>query len=368
MRKKEAVMTSVRLSLKLTLILSIRKYIKSESSLSLNACSLPRENEWAGSSVWTTINTPQLPAISDDTKKIPQITQPARRETEIRKAVEEAKLKGKTPNTQLNYYYRLKQLDKVADLMNPTEVKTAIAYSQLSCGSKRNYATAYDFFTKVHGLAWEKPKFKFTPSIPIIPTTKQVEAIINSATPRYAVVFMILKETGAEPEELHNTHRKQIDTQQGIISITGTKGHGSGNYRLQPQTVEMLREYLTKNPQECPFAQAKYIGEMWRYTRDKLANIMKQPELKKIPLKSLRNYSGAQFYLNNERDAIGTMRHLRHKKLETTMHYLRAIVLDYDPEYISRISTTIEEDTKLIEAGFQYITERDGIKLYRKRK
>jgi hypothetical protein len=52
------------------------------------------------------------------------------------------------------------------------------------------------------------------------------------------------------------------------------------------------------------------------------------------------------------------------------MHYIRAIVLDYedDEQYISRTSKTIEEDAKLIEAGFQYVTERDGLKLYRKRK
>jgi hypothetical protein len=64
------------------------------------------------------------------------------------------------------------------------------------------------------------------------------------------------------------------------------------------------------------------------------------------------------------------MRHLRHKKLETTMHYIRAIVLDYedDDQWISRTSTTIEEDAKLVENGFQDVTERDGIKLHRKRK
>jgi hypothetical protein len=52
------------------------------------------------------------------------------------------------------------------------------------------------------------------------------------------------------------------------------------------------------------------------------------------------------------------------------MHYIRAIILDYeeDDQWISRTSTTIEEDAKLIENGFQYITERDGTKLYRKRK
>jgi len=85
-------------------------------------------------------------------------------------------------------------------------------------------------------------------------------------------------------------------------------------------------------------------------------------------MKNLRNYSGAQFYLNYEKDSIGTMRHMRHKKLETTMHYLRAIVLDGEPEYISRIAETPEDAKKLINAGFTKADEFDGKHIYRKRK
>jgi integrase len=252
--------------------------------------------------------------------------------------------------------------------MNPTDVKTAIAYSKLSNSSKAGFVLAYDWYVKTNGLTWERPKYKYSLPTPIIPTTRNVDIIIAASTKRYTTIFTLLKETGAEPEELHQTHKNQIDTEQGIISIKGTKLHASGSYKLKPQTAEMLREYIAKNPQDYPFPQPDSMSKMWRRARDKVAENTNQPELKKIPLKSLRNYSGAQFYLNYDKDAIGTMRHLRHKKLETTMHYLRAIVLDQEPEYVCRTAKTIEEDQQLINAGFQYITERDGIKLYRKRK
>jgi hypothetical protein len=96
----------------------------------------------------------------------------------------------------------------------------------------------------------------------------------------------------------------------------------------------MLREYLGLYRADYPFPQPKIMSQMWRRARDKAATNHNDPTLKNIPMKNLRNYSGAQFYLNYEKDAIGTMRHLRHKRLETTMHYLRAIVLDAEPEYI----------------------------------
>jgi hypothetical protein len=37
-------------------------------------------------------------------------------------------------------------------------------------------------------------------------------------------------------------------------------------------------------------------------------------------------------------------------------------------EFTVRVASTIEEDKELIEAGFEYVTDRDGLKIYRKRK
>ena len=68
-----------------------------------------------------------------------------------------------------------------------------------------------------------------------------MDAIINSATERYAVVFKILAETGAEGHELAKVARTDIDTEQGIISIKGCKGHASGTYKLKTQTAARAR-------------------------------------------------------------------------------------------------------------------------------
>jgi cytosine/adenosine deaminase-related metal-dependent hydrolase len=34
----------------------------------------------------------------------------------------------------------------------------------------------------------------------------------------------------------------------------------------------------------------------------------------------------------------------------------------------SHVAKTLDEDKELLEAGFEYVTERDGVKIYRKRK
>jgi len=313
--------------------------------------------------------TPRIPyelSQTQDSRRRPQ--EEVKYQNEIDKTIEKALQEGKAPNTIRKFKFLLRQLSKVSDLMNPNDVKQAIAYAKVTNASKTCYVLAYEWFAKTNGLKWEKPKYKWTLPTPIMPTTKQVERIISASTPKFATIYKLMAEIGVEGEELHQTHRNKYDAAQGIISIKGLKGHGSANYKLKPELAQLLREYIAKYLNDYPFPQPKVMAQMWRQARNKASQIHNDPTLKTIPMKNLRNYSGAQFYLNYEKDAIGTMRHLRHKKFETTMHYLRAIVLDQEPEYVCRTAKTIEEDAQLINAGFQYVTERDGIKLYRKRK
>jgi len=281
---------------------------------------------------------------------------------------------GKAENTLRVVSQSLTRISKHADLAKPEEVKQYIADAKrldngkpLSNGSKSKYVFCYDCLCKANKIEWQAPRYKWEQKAPIIPTTANVEKIITASTKRYATIFTILAETGAEGQELHNVSKKDIDTEQGIISITGTKGHASGTYKLKTCTAIMLREYLAKNPQDHPFPQPKVMSQIWRKTRNKLADNLKQPDFKKIPLKNLRNYSGAKLYYSLK-DPIAVMRHLRHKKLETTMHYLRAITIGGEEEYTCKTATNLKEATQLIENGFEYITEMDDIKLFRKRK
>ena len=197
--------------------------------------------------------------------------------------------------------------------------------------------------------------------------------IISASTKRYATIFTILAEIASEGEELHKTQRSKINTETGEITITGTKGHGSGTYKLKARTAEMLREYIKDNPQEYPFPRPKVMSQIWQEVRNRVAKNLNQPELRYIPMKNLRNYAGAIFYKMHERCAISTMRFMRHKKLETTMHYLRAINLDEPTEYDTRAIKLGELDTqKLIieysNAGYQKLTESDGYLYLRIRK
>jgi len=275
------------------------------------------------------------------------------------------KTNGKAENTTKSVSQNLTRISKHADLLKPEEVKRYIANAKridngkpLSNSTKNKLAFCYDKLCKANNMTWEIPRYKYEPN---------VNKMISAATKRYATIFTILAETGLEGQELHKTSRKDIDIKQGIISVQGCKGHASGSYKLKTKTAEMLREYLAKNQEEYPFPQPKVMSQIWRRIRNRVADNLKQPELKKIPMKNLRNYSGARLY-NKLKDPIAVMRHLRHKKLETTMHYIRGIIIGGEEEYTRKTANNIKEATELIELGFEYITEMDGTKLFRKRK
>ena len=216
--------------------------------------------------------------------------------TQIDKTIEKAKLEGKQQNTIHNFYCKLRQLSNVADLDNPEDVKKAISYAKLSNSSKTSFVLAYEWYTKTNGLKWEKPRFKWHLGIPIIPTTSQVYKIISASTQRFATIYNIMAETGVEGEELRQTHRNQFDPSQNILNIKGLKGHGDNNYKLKPPIAEMLRQYLARNPQDYPFPRPKTMSHMWITARTKASKLHNDPQLLKIPMKSLSNYSGAQLY------------------------------------------------------------------------
>ena len=272
--------------------------------------------------------------------------------------------------------YSLRQLAKRSNLLEPEDVKQYIAKATqnknkkpIEPATKNRWLYSYDKFCKYNNIEWSKPYYKVEEKAPLIPTRDNVTTIIANASHRFAIPFTILAETGCSPHELENVTRNDIDTQQGIISIRGTKGHASGNYKLKTQTAEMLRQYLAKYNNDKPFPPSTAIRQVWIDTRRRTAKKLSKPDLEKIPCKNLRNYSGAQLYLTMPvRDPIAVMRHLRHKKLETTMHYLRAIVLDAEEEYTCRTASEPKEIAQLIENGFQYVQTIGNLHFYRKRK
>jgi hypothetical protein len=56
-----------------------------------------------------------------------------------------------------------------------------------------------------------------------------------------------------------------------------------------------------------------------------------------------------------------------HKRVETTLIYTQLLNAP-DDEYVSKTAANVTEAQNLIESGFEYVTEMENAKIFRKRK
>ena len=68
-----------------------------------------------------------------------------------------------------------------------------------------------------------------------------------------------------------------------------------------------------------------------------------------------------------QRDILLVQKLLGHKRIENTMKYTKLVAFK-DDEFDVATATTVEEAKKTLAVGFEYITEKNGIMLFRRPK
>jgi integrase len=306
--------------------------------------------------------------ILDQARRRPQDTRPRPKYEELLiNTILKLKSAGLAEGSIRAISYRLRYLAENTDMQEPEKVKAFIASMIQADSYKQAIVKAYNYYAETNGIKWIRPKYKWNRKIPLIPTNDNVRKIIAASSKKYATIFTILDETGIEGHELRTTTSDQIDAQQGIINAQGCKGHKPRSFKLKPETAEMLRQYLIEHASKTPFPNSEYMGKIWRRTRNKLAAKLQQPELRKVPLRNLRHKFATQTY-DKTKDMFYTMQQMGHSKYETTLFYAQLLHFENEEEYTVKVAQNIKEAIELIEHGFQYVTEMDGVKLFKKRK
>ena len=108
------------------------------------------------------------------------------------------------------------------------------------------------------------------------------------------------------------------------------------------------------------------MTKAWIKYKKKLSQKLANPSLLQIRLYDLRHFQAYKTY-HQTKDVFYTKTKMGWKKLETSLFYLQNIDFGND-EYHSATAKTVGEAQKPIEQGFDYVTEFDGVKLFRKRK
>ena len=112
--------------------------------------------------------------------------------------------------------FYLRHLSVNSDLSMPESVREFIANKQVNNGFKGNLVKAYNYYTLVNNMVWERPKYRWEQNKPRIPSEETLNKIILSCGWKYTVVFTLLKETGAMPIELSRVTMRDIDSQKSF--------------------------------------------------------------------------------------------------------------------------------------------------------
>jgi integrase len=261
-------------------------------------------------------------------------------------------------------------LSKHTSLSEPEAVKMLVAEHKSSDGYKRNLCIAYNKFCKYYKIEWNMPTYHPESKGIRIPTKEKIEMLIASARKPTSTKIQLSMETGLRPIELCSLKVKDIDLEQRLLYPTTAKNGASKILKITNSLNEALREHMDThklNPDNKLFkGNAEDYSKHYRAIGNALAEKLHDPTIKRIRLYDLRHYFATTPYAKT-RDILLVKQQMGHKKIETTLIYTQLLNLN-DDEWTCKTAKNIQEATALIEAGLEYITELDGIKLFRKRK
>ena len=265
---------------------------------------------------------------------------------------------------------RLRHLSKQTNLNNPEEVKGFIANKECSNGFKESLIEAYNHYATFYGIKWNKPFYKRYEQLPKIPTEEQLNMFIAKAGNKYALILSLMKELGCRPIEITWLRVKDFDLENKLVTIKTAK-HGKGRIlKFSSNTLAMLKTYininkLSLNDRLFP-VKSSTVSNHFRRIRNNLAEKLQDYTFKTIRLYDFRHWKATMLY-HKTKDLLFVKTFLGHHDLRSTLRYTQLLEFKAE-EYHSATAKNIEEAKKLIEQGFEYVTEVEGVKLFRKRK
>ena len=257
-----------------------------------------------------------------------------------------------------------------ANLHNPESVKEAIANQEWCNKRKMNAVDTYSVFLQMNGGTWNPPRYQFNRKLPFIPQEEELDSLIAGCGSVTSTFLLLLKETGVRCGEANHLSWIDIDFTTATVRVTPEKGSNPRICKLSSKLIGALSLLKSRSRKEHPFAKdLRTTRRVFERQRARIAEKLQNPRLRQIHFHTFRHWKGAMLY-HEIKDPIFVMNFLGHKSIKNTLLYIQleeAIFKDVDKGFVCKASKTIEEATALIEVGFEYVCEVEGVKLFRKR-
>ena len=253
-----------------------------------------------------------------------------------------------------------------ANLYDPDSVKTVIANQKWSEGRKANAIKSYTNFLKMVGGTWTPPICRQVDKLPFIPTEAELDSLISYCTRKISCFLLILKETGMRCGEAWQLKWTDIDSEGQSMRVTPEKGSNPRQFKASTKLLTMLDRLPKTNIQIFGAWKLKNMRRTYERERNRLADKFCNPRIRQITFHTFRHWKATMEY-HKTKDILHVMQLLGHKNIKNTLKYTQLISIK-DDDYTCKAATTVKEASELIESGFEYVTELQGIRLFRKRK
>jgi integrase len=275
---------------------------------------------------------------------------------------------GLSPDTIKFRTYRLNRLIKLgANLLEPKTLDSIFTHFNGKQSYKKTYVNTYKAFTTCNGLDWKKPKVTVKEQEPFLPTNEEVTQLISGCGKTTATLLQLLAETGMRIGEASEIRWKDLDFERKIVSINfPEKNSNPRTLPISNKLIAMLQRLRKRKDNHVFNPRKRTLDTTFRKQRKRIVEKLQNPILKEIHFHTFRHLKAKNEY-NKTQDIKHVQHILGHKRLETTNKYTHYTPFK-EEEYHCKTAKTPEEAQKLIETGFEYVTEMDGLKLFRKRK
>jgi len=280
------------------------------------------------------------------------------------------KKNGYNPST-INVYNTWLQtlMKRGANLFDGENVKEVIASTSQWCeNTKTNVILAYKLFADYIGLKWNPPRHGYIQrKLPFIPLENEIDALIGGAGKKLATILQLLKETGMRIGEAAQLKWRDIDFERMTVSVNMPEKNSNARiFKVSPKLIAMLN-MLPKKTDKVFNGEPRGWRILFLRTRKKLALKLQNPRLLQITFHTIRHWKATMEY-HKTKNLLHVQQVLGHKNIQNTMIYTQLLDFEVEDEWHSATAKTVEEAKELIEAGFEYVCDIDGVKLFRKRK
>ena len=161
-----------------------------------------------------------------------------------------------------------------------------------------------------------------------------------------------------------------IDFKRKLIILNQPeKGSEPRMFNISEKLINMLNNLQRKS--ERVFGDSpNALKASFYHKRKRLAQKLQNPRLLKIGFHTFRHWKATMEY-HKTKDILHVMKLLGHKNIENTMIYInveQALFHEENQEFHVRVAQKPDEIKSLLEAGFEYVCEKDGLLFFRKRK